>query len=307
MTAATVRRRPAASDSTRRRGHDHRRGDRAGGDASGQRSRPARAGRRPRRPARARQRAAVSGRSARTSSARARPARRTGAEQRRQRQPRAGRAAVRSSRASRLLARRHCRRAGGRRVPVGAGLAASPARGTSPEDGSRARDDRRRRACRSVSAMEPTIEVARPAQALRRRRVAVDGLTFTVRPGEVTGFVGPNGAGQVHHDADDPRPGRAPTRDARSSAAGRTGRCAHPLRAGRRAARRGRAAPRPPRPRPPAVAGPQQRPAARAGSTRCSTRSGLDRRRPGGGPAASRSACGSGSASPPRCSATRRC
>ena len=26
--------------------------------------------------------------------------------------------------------------------------------------------------------------------------VAVDGLSFTVRPGRVTGFLGPNGAGQ---------------------------------------------------------------------------------------------------------------
>ncbi|MEV0720077.1 ATP-binding cassette domain-containing protein [Asanoa sp. NPDC050611] len=43
--------------------------------------------------------------------------------------------------------------------------------------------------------MEPTIEV----RALRKRyhtTVAVDGLSFTVRPGEVTGFVGPNGAGK---------------------------------------------------------------------------------------------------------------
>jgi ABC-2 type transport system ATP-binding protein len=43
--------------------------------------------------------------------------------------------------------------------------------------------------------MEPTIECA----ALRKRygrTVAVDGLTFTVRPGRVTGFVGPNGAGK---------------------------------------------------------------------------------------------------------------
>jgi len=47
----------------------------------------------------------------------------------------------------------------------------------------------------SVSAMDPTIEVA----GLRKRygsTVAVDDLTFTVRPGEVTGFVGPNGAGK---------------------------------------------------------------------------------------------------------------
>jgi ABC-2 type transport system ATP-binding protein len=43
--------------------------------------------------------------------------------------------------------------------------------------------------------MEPTIEV----RELRKKycgTVAVDGLSFTVRPGEVTGFVGPNGAGK---------------------------------------------------------------------------------------------------------------
>jgi ABC-2 type transport system ATP-binding protein len=43
--------------------------------------------------------------------------------------------------------------------------------------------------------MEPRIEV----RALRKRyrtTVAVDGLSFTVRAGEVTGFVGPNGAGK---------------------------------------------------------------------------------------------------------------
>ncbi|MFF3150285.1 ATP-binding cassette domain-containing protein, partial [Streptomyces sp. NPDC057927] len=42
---------------------------------------------------------------------------------------------------------------------------------------------------------DATIEV----QDLRKRfgrTVAVDGLTFTVRPGQVTGFVGPNGAGK---------------------------------------------------------------------------------------------------------------
>ena len=32
-------------------------------------------------------------------------------------------------------------------------------------------------------------------------KVAVDGLTFTVRPGVVTGFLGPNGAGK-------PKPGK---------------------------------------------------------------------------------------------------
>ena len=43
--------------------------------------------------------------------------------------------------------------------------------------------------------MDATIEVS----GLRKRygrTVAVDGLSFTVRPGEVTGFVGPNGAGK---------------------------------------------------------------------------------------------------------------
>ena len=42
---------------------------------------------------------------------------------------------------------------------------------------------------------EATIEVT----GLRKRygpAVALDGMTFTVRPGQVTGFVGPNGAGK---------------------------------------------------------------------------------------------------------------
>ena len=43
--------------------------------------------------------------------------------------------------------------------------------------------------------MEATIEVA----GLRKRfgqAVALDGMSFTVLPGQVTGFVGPNGAGK---------------------------------------------------------------------------------------------------------------
>jgi ABC-2 type transport system ATP-binding protein len=43
--------------------------------------------------------------------------------------------------------------------------------------------------------MEPTIEV-RELRKKYRSTVAVDGLSFTVRAGEVTGFVGPNGAGK---------------------------------------------------------------------------------------------------------------
>src|SRR5690348_6094627 len=43
--------------------------------------------------------------------------------------------------------------------------------------------------------MEPTIEV-RELRKRYRGTVAVDGLSFTVRAGEVTGFVGPNGAGK---------------------------------------------------------------------------------------------------------------
>src|ERR1019366_539471 len=46
--------------------------------------------------------------------------------------------------------------------------------------------------CRMLDA---TIEV----NGLRKRfgpTVALDGMTFTVQPGQVTGFVGPNGAGK---------------------------------------------------------------------------------------------------------------
>jgi hypothetical protein len=33
----------------------------------------------------------------------------------------------------------------------------------------------------------------------------VDGLNFVVQPGIVTGFLGPNGSGEIHHHADDRR------------------------------------------------------------------------------------------------------
>lgn len=47
----------------------------------------------------------------------------------------------------------------------------------------------------SLPGMEATVEVI----GLRKRygpTIALDGMTFTVRPGQVTGFVGPNGAGK---------------------------------------------------------------------------------------------------------------
>jgi ABC-type glutathione transport system ATPase component len=43
-------------------------------------------------------------------------------------------------------------------------------------------------------------------------KLAVDDLTFTVRPGIVTGFLGPNGAGKVDHDAHDRGAGPADRR-----------------------------------------------------------------------------------------------
>jgi ABC-2 type transport system ATP-binding protein len=44
--------------------------------------------------------------------------------------------------------------------------------------------------------LDATIEV----NGLRKRfgpTLALDGMTFTVQPGQVTGFVGPNGAGKT--------------------------------------------------------------------------------------------------------------
>lgn len=51
----------------------------------------------------------------------------------------------------------------------------------------------------SAVAVLPSVEDMIEARELTKRyggRTAVDGLTFTVRPGAVTGFLGPNGAGK---------------------------------------------------------------------------------------------------------------
>src|ERR1700684_2943306 len=109
--------------------------------------------------------------------------------------------------------------------------------------------------------MEATIEVS----GLRKRfgpALALDGMTFTVQPGQVTGFVGSNGAGKsttmrVILGLDAPDQGRALI-GARTCAGGRPpGRePAPPAHPRRRAARRERAAAQRKRPPPSAVAVP---------------------------------------------------
>ena len=132
---------------------------------------------------------------------------------------------------------------------------------------------------------------------------AVDGLTFTVRPGVVTGFLGPNGSGKsttmrLILGLDAPTAGDVTVngkhyRDHRGAAA-----------RGRRAARGALGAHRPLRLQPPARAGADARdseePRRRADRPgRAATRWRTSAR------ASSRSAWASGSGSPPRCSATR--
>src|SRR6266851_1512781 len=106
--------------------------------------------------------------------------------------------------------------------------------------------------------METTIEVA----GLRKRfgpTVALGGMTFTVSPGQVTGFIGPNGAGKsttmrVILGLDAPDAGHALV-GGRPYASLR-----NPLTHAGGAARRCRAAAEPDRTQPPAVAGPLPRP-----------------------------------------------
>ena len=89
-------------------------------------------------------------------------------------------------------------------------------------------------------------------------------MTFTVAPGQVTGFVGPNGAGKsttirVILGLDAPDEGQALVGGQRLPAA------APPAAPRRRAGRRGRAAAEPHRTQPPAVDGPLPGPARPSG------------------------------------------
>ena len=62
----------------------------------------------------------------------------------------------------------------------------------------------------TMSARPSQGEIMIEARDLTKRygdKLAVDHLSFTVEPGRVTGFLGPERRGQVHHDAADPRPG----------------------------------------------------------------------------------------------------
>ena len=80
---------------------------------------------------------------------------------------------------------------------------------------------------------------------------AVDDLSFTVAPGQVTGFLGPERRRQDHDAADAARPGPADVRH-RDHRRSRVRRPRPPARGRRRRARGDRRAPRAVRPRPPA-------------------------------------------------------
>ena len=94
--------------------------------------------------------------------------------------------------------------------------------------------------------------------------LALDGMTFTVPPGQVTGFVGPNGAGKsttmrVILGLDAPDAGTALVGGQPYAS------LHHPLTTLGVAAGRGRAAAQPDRPQPPALAGPLPGPGRQAG------------------------------------------
>jgi ABC-2 type transport system ATP-binding protein len=143
--------------------------------------------------------------------------------------------------------------------------------------------------------MESTIEVT----GLHKRfgsTIALDGMTFAVRPGVITGFVGPNGAGKsttmrviLGLDAADAgaaliggRPYRQLRQPLRQVGALLDASALQPARTGRNHL------------------------LWLAHSTRCSGCA-VYGRRPAGRPAATRSGCGNGWGLPRRCWAIRRC
>ena len=134
--------------------------------------------------------------------------------------------------------------------------------------------------------------------------LAVDNLSFSVAPGKITGFLGPNGAGQDHDDADDPGPGRS-RRPARSRSTGKPfARLAQPMREvgallDAKALHGGRSAYN----HLLCLAQSNNLPTQRVDEVLAWS---VCPRSPGSGPRGSRSAWGSGSASPAPCSATRR-
>ena len=132
-------------------------------------------------------------------------------------------------------------------------------------------------------------------------KLAVDHLSFTVEPGRVTGFLGPNGAGKsttMRLILGLDRPALRHRDDQRQAVRRPRPAAAH----GRRAARGPGHAHRPQRLQPPALPGPDPGPARGPGWTRSSASSGSPRWR-ASGPAVSRWAWASGSASPWPCSA----
>jgi len=151
--------------------------------------------------------------------------------------------------------------------------------------------------------MQATIEV----RGLRKSfgpTLVLDGMTFTVAPGQVTGFVGPNGAGKtstmrVILGLDAPDEGTALVGGRRYTALRRPLTHLGSLLDAARCS--------PPAPAATTCSGwPTPRAWTHAASTACSSKPGWAGPR-GAGRAVTRWACGSGWASPPRCSVTRRC
>ena len=183
------------------------------------------------------------------------------------------------------------------------GAVTSSPPGAAP--GRPAGDDPAVRAGRDEPAPGGRVVVDRLTKVFRGGSAPSTSSASRVEPGSVTGFLGPERRGQDHHAADGAGPGPPDRRARRPSAGGPTGAC--PTRCPRRrGARVVELPPGPHRPQPPAHHVHGRRAARCSAPTRCSTWSGWAT--PAGARcAATRSACGSASAWPPRCSATPGC